>query len=78
MTYNEGIKEGNYLNCPKCGYPRAKYVDKKFEEVSEKKERQTRTGGVYTTTVTVKRVIYKRGFCSKCEHSWEGSGGKTL
>jgi len=59
------------LKCPKCGYPRAKFIDKKFEDIIETRERRSRTGTSFTSTITKKKAIYKRGICSKCKHSWE-------
>ncbi len=59
------------LKCPKCGYPRAKFIDKKFKDVTEIRERRSRTGGSYTTNITKKKTIYKKGIWVKCEHSWE-------
>jgi len=62
---------GTSLKCPKCNYPKAKYVDKKFEDVKETREHRSRTGASYTTTVTKRRTVYKRGICPKCKHTWE-------
>ena len=59
------------MKCPKCGYPRAKFMDKTFEDVTETRERRTRTGASYTTNITKKKVVFKRGYCTKCKHSWE-------
>ena len=66
--------EENLLKCPKCKFPKAKYIEKKFKEVKENRERHSRTGAAATTTVTKKRSIYKKGFCPQCKYTWEEKG----
>ena len=63
------------MKCPKCHFPKAKYIDKKFEEVKETREHRSRTGATYTRTVTKNKAIYKKGLCPKCKYAWEEKGG---
>ena len=59
------------MKCPKCEFPRAKFIDRKFEDVKEVQEYRSKTGSSYTSTVTKKKLVYKRGYCPKCKHTWE-------
>lgn len=59
------------LKCPECGYPMAKFVERKFEDVKKTREHRTEAGGSYTTAITKKRAVYKRDYFPKCRHTWE-------
>jgi protein-arginine kinase activator protein McsA len=70
------VKRGkNALKCPKCNFPKSKYIERTLEDVKETREHLSRTGATYTTTVTKKKAIYKKGLCPKCKYTWEEKGG---